>query len=521
MAPEERATAAPVHLLLVVDDDESARYAKSRILRWAGYEVIEASNGADALALVRARHPSIVLLDVKLPDLSGTEVCRTIKADPVLETLVLQTSATFTSAAHRIEGLNSGADGYLPQPAEPEELLANVRALLRIKEAERRWRDSEAKLRETDRQKDVFLATLSHELRNPLAPMLTAAELLGHPRLAPPQLAWVQSVIRRQVGHMAGLLDDLLDVARITQGKLELKRERVSLERIVDVAVEAVRPLIDRRRHRLTVTLPSEVPTLDGDPIRLAQILTNLLTNAAKYTDPDGRIDLRARVENGMLALDVEDDGIGMTPEAISTVFEMFSQVDSHSQRSEGGLGIGLALVKGLVDLHGGSIQARSPGPGFGSVFTLRLAITTAPPAAAESMNPPPRAPGCRRVLIADDNRDAADSLAMILSLSGHTARTAYDGAAALTLAQEFRPEVAILDIGMPGMDGYALARTLRRADWSKNLSLIALTGWGQDEDKLKARAAGFHAHLTKPVDAQSLQSLLADLQSARPAAPS
>jgi len=392
---------------------------------------------------------------------------------------------------------------------------------------------TEESLREADRRKDEFLAMLSHELRNPLAPIRNAAEMLGSPAIAPERLQWAQGVIQRQVKHMALLLDDLLDAARITQGKLALKRERITLESIIDAAVEAARPLFDEKRHELVVNVPSEAVLLDADPLRMAQVVSNLLTNAAKYTDPGGHIELAASARAGQLRLSVKDDGIGIAPESLRDVFAMFSQVERGSERSEGGLGIGLALVHGIVELHSGRVAVASPGVGRGTEFTVLLPLldagstdaefarrAAAAPAAAipgTRAAAPATAPATvsatkqtsRRVLVADDNQDAADTLAMILELAGHEVRVAHDGRAALALAAEFRPEVALLDLGMPELSGYELATALRREAWGRDMQLIALTGWGQDGDRQRAEGAGFDLHLTKPVDPGVIEGLL------------
>jgi PAS domain S-box-containing protein len=378
--------------------------------------------------------------------------------------------------------------------------------------AEARLRTSEEALRRADRRKDEFLATLSHELRNPLAPIRTAAEMLTLPNLSDVQLTWSRQVIYRQVEHMARLLDDLLDVARITRGKLQLKPQPVDLGTIVDTAVEAARPLITARRHGLTIQLPPDLPTFDADPVRLAQVLSNLLTNAAKYTDPPGRISLTARVENDILRIAVKDNGIGLSPEVLPEIFEMSSQVHDAQDRAEGGLGIGLALVKGLVILHGGGIEVFSEGVGHGSEFVVtipRQMSSATRPAELASTAEAVSTIASRKILVADDNEDAANTLAMLLRLAGHEVRTAHGGEAALTLANTFQPEVALLDIGMPDLNGYEVARQLRRSDCGKDLRLIALTGWGQDEDKRRAYDAGFDYHLTKPVDPHRLDALL------------
>jgi len=368
-------------------------------------------------------------------------------------------------------------------------------------------------LRDHDRRKDEFLATLSHELRNPLAPIRTSAQILGAADLKPEQLQMARAVIQRQVGRMALLLNDLLDVARITQGKLALKIERITLTNVVDTAVEAARPLLDEKHHRLTIDLPSHTVWLVVDPLRLSQVVSNLLTNAAKYSNAGGQIDLVVTVEAGSLCLTVRDKGIGIPRELLDHIFEMFSQVEEASAGSDGGLGIGLALVKGLVELHGGTVEATSAGPGEGSQFTVRLPET----ALAGFEETVSTSTACtvvrtgRRILIADDNKDAADSLAMLLQMGGHDVRVVYNGGAALALVQSFRPDIALLDLGMPEVSGYEIATRLRGEPWGAAIQLFALTGWGQDGDRQRTREAGFDLHLTKPVDLEELEAALLD----------
>jgi CheY-like chemotaxis protein/nitrogen-specific signal transduction histidine kinase len=372
---------------------------------------------------------------------------------------------------------------------------------------------AQAALREADRRKDAFLATLAHELRNPLAPIRTAAKIIAAPHLPTADLQRAQAIIERQVTHMALLLDDLLDIARITQGKLNLKKERVTLFDVVDAAVEAARPTVDRKNHHLTVNLPSDPIVLDADPLRLSQILSNLLTNAAKYSDPGGHIEVVGTIQDQTLTVSVKDDGIGIAAESIGRIFEMFSQVEGVTGRSDGGLGIGLALVKGLTELHGGTIEARSAGLGHGSEFILRLPLSLLRPGETLPMADRARPPTRSRILIADDNRDAADSLSMLLELAGHEVRVAHLGRAALSLAQAFRPDVAFLDIGMPDLSGYEVAQELRRESWGQGIQLIALTGWGQEKDRQQALEAGFNQHLTKPIDPDLLEALISNRQ--------
>lgn len=377
---------------------------------------------------------------------------------------------------------------------------------------------AEAELRTADRRKDEFLAILAHELRNPLAPISHAVRLLEIAGTDARRREWAGEVIGRQVRRMALLLDDLLDVSRITRGRLQLRKSRVELDAVVRSAVETARPLLEAKQHALILHLPEQPIEIDADPLRLSQALSNLLTNAAKYSDPGGRITVVAELAPEELLIRVHDTGIGLAPASLSTLFEMFSQVDSAIDRAEGGLGIGLALVKGLIALHGGSVDATSEGPGKGSTFTIRLpryAVAPSSPGSAAAALPPAArsAPRCS-VLVADDNRDAADSLAQLLKASGHTTYVAYSGREALDIATREHPDACILDIGMPEMTGYEVAERIRAENGDRRLMLIAVTGWGQQEDKMRAEAAGFDHHLTKPVEPGAVESLLLQFSS-------
>ncbi len=369
---------------------------------------------------------------------------------------------------------------------------------------------TEAALRETDRRKDEFLATLAHELRNPLAPIRQAALISKSDSSTEAQKRWSHEVIGRQVHHMALLLDDLLDISRVTRGILELRLETTDLKDVVEAAVETARPVIDAKRHHFSVEAPAEPVQIVADPLRLAQILANLLTNAAKYTDPQGQIQLRVQSAVDGVLIAVTDSGIGIPVEATAKVFDMFSQVKSTLDRSEGGLGIGLALTKGLVELHGGRIEARSGGVGLGSEFIVWLPHQSRRSnhlVSAQTVSEAP--PTSRRILIADDNRDAAESLAMLLQLHDHDVRVVHDGQSALAAFAEFQPEVALLDIGMPELNGYEVARSVRQGSLGRATTLIAITGWGQDRDKAHALAAGFNHHFTKPVDPDRIVDIL------------
>jgi PAS domain S-box-containing protein len=373
-------------------------------------------------------------------------------------------------------------------------------------------KDAEEALREADRRKDEFLAMLAHELRNPLAPIRAGLHLLGRVDHEGAQAAHVREMLDRQVQYLVRLVDDLLELARITRGDIELRRERVELGTAIAGAIETSRPLIDERSHRLAVTLPSsDSLVLDADPVRLSQVVANLLNNAARYTDPGGRITLSAERHGEEVAIRVADDGIGIPPEMLSRVFEPFTRVDRSSARSHGGLGIGLALVKSLVEMHGGSVSARSDGMGAGSEFTVRLPLAqaTTPARSAGDAVPARTSDAGRRILVVDDNRDAAESLGLLLEMMGHQVCVTHGGAEGLALMRTFEPAVVLLDIGMPDVDGYEVARRIREEGGSRRPLLIAITGWGQVEDRRRARQAGFDHHLTKPVDVHELQRLL------------
>jgi PAS domain S-box-containing protein len=378
--------------------------------------------------------------------------------------------------------------------------------------ARRELIESRDALREADHRKDIFLATLSHELRNPLAPIRTATRVLETPGLSPADLERSRSIIARQVRHMSSLLDDLLDISRITRGVLALKSEPVDLHTLMEAAIETAQPAIAAKQHSFEVDWPTEPITLAGDPLRLTQVIANLLTNAAKYTKPGGRIILGARLEASTIQIFVRDDGIGIDARMLPRVFDMFSQIDTGHEHADGGIGIGLALVKGFVELHGGTVEARSAGPDRGSEFLVRLPGALRIPAAAEPAVTKPRPPPVdagRRVLIADDNRDGAEIMGMLLEHSGYEVHLAHTGRDALAMAAEQRPDFAVLDIGMPGMSGYEVARAIRSQPWGATIKLIAVTGWGQEDDKRKAKDAGFDHHLTKPIDPNALEQLL------------
>jgi PAS domain S-box-containing protein len=378
---------------------------------------------------------------------------------------------------------------------------------------------SEEALRDADRRKDEFLALLAHELRNPLAPIRYALAANRKSGRTPEQRKRAEEIIERQVTHMSRLLDDLLDVSRITRNSLELKKSPTELTLVVGSAIETARPMLDTKRHTLSVDLPKRAVQLEADAVRLAQVFSNLLINAAKYTDPGGLIQLRAAQEGNEIVVAVRDNGIGISADMMPRLFAMFSQAQAALGRSEGGLGIGLSLVRGLVTLHGGSVEAHSDGPGCGSEFIVRLpAGTPVDDHADTEVEAEALVAGAgMKILVVDDNRDAADACATLLELSGHHVQTAYTGRRALELAETFRPHALLLDIGLPDLDGYQLAGKVRAAPWGRGIILIAVTGWGQEEDRRRAFDAGFDHHLTKPIAAETVESLLQSLRPANP----
>jgi PAS domain S-box-containing protein len=372
-------------------------------------------------------------------------------------------------------------------------------------------------LSEADRRKDEFLATLAHELRNPLAPIRNALQVM---RLSSdrPTSEHARTLMERQLAQMVRLVDDLLDVSRITRGKLELRKERVPISTIVHSAIETSRPLIDHMEHELTLKLPRQPIVVDADPTRLAQVLSNLLNNAAKYMDRGGHIELTVERRGSDVVVSVKDRGIGVAADQLPRLFEMFSQVDHSLEKSQGGLGIGLTLAKRLVEMHGGRIEARSEGIGQGAEFVLRLPVALGACELQPPLEPdePPASSSSLRILIVDDNRDSAESLGMLLQILGHEIRTAHDGQGGVAAAEEFRPDIVLLDIGMPKLNGYEACRRIREQSWARGAYMIALTGWGQEADRRRSQEAGFDRHLVKPVDPQELMVLLAELNGAK-----
>ena len=400
--------------------------------------------------------------------------------------------------------------------AEPEDHIAAMVVTDREKyeaelvRARTKAEAAQALLSQTDRQKDEFIATLSHELRNPLAPMRNVVEILKRKNLEDPQIAWSRDVLDRQVTHLSHLVNDLLEIARINQGKITLRKQLIDLADPIRAAIEAVEPLLQTARQQLTVALPPEPMPVMADRVRMAQVLQNLLNNASKYTPDGGQIRIEARIEGGEVVATVRDSGIGIPPEHLDHVFGMFSQLEPALKRAQGGLGIGLSLVRALMLLHDGSVTARSAGVGLGSEFMLRLPVSTAAWDEAVQRVPVPVARLLPlRILVVDDNVDSAETLRELLGLSGHETTMAHSGPEAIERAGRIVPDAVILDIGLPGMNGYEVASRIRREPWGEHMLLIALTGWGQPQDKRAAEEAGFDHHLTKPFDIDGLELLL------------
>ena len=526
--------------ILLVDDQPSKLLTYETILNELGENLIKASSATQALECLLKNEIAVVLVDVCMPELDGYELAAMIRQHPRFQkTSIIFVSAILMTDLDRLRGYECGAVDYVPVPVVPEILRAKVsvfaelyrktRALERLNsELEERVAERTAELeattaalQEADRRKDEFLAMLAHELRNPLAPIRTAAQLLKMKELPESQRGRARDVIERQVEHLVILIDDLLDVSRITRGMITLHREPVLMGAIIARAVETTRPAIDAQGHELTLELPDELITVEGDKTRLAQVVGNILHNAAKFTNSGGHIHLSVVREGSYGVIRVKDTGIGIQKELIPRAFELFTQVHAKSECSQGGLGIGLALVRRLAEMHGGNVTAQSDGPGQGTEFVIRLPIAAKPAMRVETQSTdapamPTVAP--RRILVADDNRDAAESLGLQLQLAGHEVRTAQDGAEALKVGNAFKPEIVLLDLGMPKMDGYETARQMRRRSWGKRAAIVALTGWGQQQDRERTTAAGFDAHLVKPVRDFDLFQAIAIAATGKPA---
>ena len=488
-----------------------------------------------------------------MPGLDGFATAAMVHRHPRFEhTPIIFVTAVNVTDLDRVKGYELGAIDYVYVPIVPEILRSKVTVLVELhrkrRELERlnttlagrnamlaranaeleesRARELEElnrvlaraneQLREADRRKDEFLAILGHELRNPLAPIRNAAQIMSRRPSVDAELADLHAVIARQVEHLAHLVDDLLDVGRITRGKITLQRAPTAMATVLERAIELARPLVEERGHELHLALPDEDVIVDGDPVRLAQIVGNLLNNAARYTPPRGQIWLAVESAGAEAVVRVCDNGIGIPPDRLDEVFEMFTQVAEPPIAGPRGLGIGLALVRRLVEMHGGRVHAASPGLGQGSEFVVALPAVpgaSAPPADLRAAPAGvPAGARSRRILVADDNRDAAQMLALMLRMEGHEVLVAHDGLEALDVAKSFQPELVLLDLGMPRLDGYETAKRIRTEPWGATVPLVALTGWGQEDDRRRTAESGFSAHCVKPVAPEQIIELVSSL---------
>jgi signal transduction histidine kinase len=553
--------------ILLVDDQPARLLSYETILGQLGQNLITAHSGVEALACLMKNEFALVLLDVSMPGMDGFETAARIHDHPRFE----RTPIIFITGVHdtefdRLKGYKLGAVDYVSIPVVPEILRSKVSVLvelhcqrLELQKLNRSLADAneqleqanttlqaeknreleafnlhlqkannelaasnealqaeiaeraraEAALLEADRHKDEFLAILAHELRNPLAPIRNAVEIMSRFPLENPKLKWSRDVIDRQAVHLTRLVDDLLDISRITRGTIRLAQEPVRSETIIARAVEALQPMIAEHRHELSIDCPDGSLMVRGDLTRLVQILGNLLNNAAKYTNDGGRIHLSVRRERKSVEFRVKDNGIGIAQDSQSKLFNLFSRLETTDDRTPGGLGIGLALVRKLVEMHSGEVAVHSAGLGEGSEFVVRIPLLDGVPAdvarAARTATATPR----HRILVADDNPDALESLALLLECDGHEVWKAANGAEAVQLAAQCQPHLALLDIGMPVVDGYEAARRIRSETWGKAMMLVALSGWGQTSDVQRSRDSGFDTHLVKPASFDALAQLL------------
>jgi PAS domain S-box-containing protein len=499
-------------VLVVEDNPDMNRFVNQSLANH--YQVISAFDGREGLEKALRFRPTLVLSDIMMPQLSGAEMVAEMRKLPELQFTPILLLSAKADEELMVKLLDNGAQDYIVKPFSEKELVVRVRNLVLAAQAREQMDDLRRAAESANRAKDEFMAMLGHELRNPLSPIMTALHLM---KLQGPEGSErARTVIERQVNHLIRLVDDLLDVSRIARGKVELKKEIVELAEVVAKGIEMMSPLLEHRSQILTVDVPKRGLLVDADPSRLGQVVSNLLSNAAKYTSPTGRITVRAEQIDDQVILSVRDTGMGIAPDVLPHVFDLFVQERQAIDRSQGGLGLGLTIVRNLVEGHGGSVSARSEGLGRGSEFIICLPSVTRPPehfgshhmagSTADAGNVRAQV---LRVLVVDDNADAAEVLTLSLALKGCDTRVAHDAPTALRVAAEFLPEVAVVDIGLPVMDGYELAGHLREVPGLADLRLIALTGYGQESDRSKSREAGFHHHLVKPVDLDVLEAAM------------
>ena len=519
--------------ILIVDDLEENLLSLAAVLRQNGLEILKARSGVEALEILLERDVALALLDIQMPDMDGFELAETLRGNSRTRQIpIIFLTAGGADRQRRFRGYESGAVDFLEKPLEPDILRSKVAIFCELyvqrrqiavqrdnlrafsEQNMRLLRESRAyaeALKAAVQRKDEVLATLAHEVRNPLAPIRNGLQIL---RMAPegPRAEEVRGMMDRQLTHLVRLIDDLLDVSRVSRGKIDLRRVRMKLQDAVHAALEASKPLIEASGHTLTLDMPEAPLWVDGDLTRLAQVASNLLNNAAKYTPEGGKISLRLSRDDRFAQIEVADNGLGIDAAMLPRVFELFAQSDQHLERAQGGLGIGLALVAKLVEMHGGSVKADSGGAGAGARFTVRLPLALSEVAAPVIAEAAESAASPLHVLVVDDNVDAAQTTRWMLELNGHLPSVAHDGAAALAEARRLRPDVILLDIGMPGMDGYEVCRALRAMPETRDAMIIAQTGWGQESDRQRAFEAGFDHHITKPISLDALNALLVRL---------
>lgn len=519
--------------ILLVDDQPGKLLTYEAMLSSLGENLIVANSGREALEHLLKTEITVILMDVSMPDLDGFELAEMIRAHPRYD----RTAIIFVSAVHltdldRLKGYDSGAVDYVSVPVIPDLLRAKVRVFTdlyrKTREAEQLTRELERRVQErtaeleasmqqqsalaeqllyADRRKDEFLALLAHELRNPLAPVQNVVSIMRMKQIDDPEMRWGCNVIERQLKQLTRLVDDLLDVSRITHGKILLQPGSVRLREIIQNALEACGPLIDSYQHSVNIMLPDTEVELSGDAARLTQVLSNLINNAAKYQRANGVIDIGVRLVGGFACISIRDRGIGMPVGLLHEVFTLFAQGERSLAYSHGGLGVGLSLVKTLVEMHGGTVEARSDGLGCGSEFVVKLPLESA--IRLESPLAPVRPTvHPRRVLVVDDNRDSAESMAALLQLHGHVASVCYDGNSALEQISAEQPSVLLLDLGLPDIDGYEVCRKVRELGFA-DIQIIAMTGFGQKRDLQRTKISGFNSHTVKPLNIEALLRLV------------
>lgn len=519
----------PIKFLLV-DDLDANLVALEGLLQREGLELLKARSGPEALELLLAHEVALAFLDVQMPEMGGFELAEIMRStERTRHVPIIFLTAGVVDAERRIKGFETGAVDFLPKPIDPQNLLNKAAVFFELARQRERLKESESRLRQAneqlarsnreleqaDRNKNEFLAMLAHELRNPLSPLRNSTEILHAPGSSEAAKRHALGIISRQLGNLSHMIEDLLDVSRINEGKITLRRQPVELQGILESAAATLRAACARSGQTLTVTLPHAGIFLDADATRLEQVVSNLLANAHKYAGESCNIELDAELvdEGREVLIRVRDDGTGIEPHLLPRIFDLFVQSSRSLDRAHGGLGIGLTIVRRLVEMHDGTVEARSAGLGHGSEFIVRLPVLKDhAPAEAEPVPEENAAAAGLRLLIVDDNRDAAESMAMLQELSGHSTRVAHHGESALEIAAEFKPHVVLLDIGLPGMDGFEVASRLRATPLGQEIFLIALTGYGSEQDRLLTQEAGFDRHLVKPADQKLLSVLLGEV---------